>query len=108
MGPMETMQQAIARLDAAGYTEDLSIVDGRIACPSCGETVSPGDVSVDEIVRFEGDTNPDDESALYAISSGPCGHRGTLALAFGPDISGADADAVRALSMSGRDAGRAS
>jgi hypothetical protein len=104
--PMETMQQAVARLDAAGYTADFSIAGGRIACPSCGETVAPDDVSVDEVVRFEGDTNPDDESALYAISAGPCGHRGTLALAFGPDISGSDADAVRALSMTGRDARR--
>ncbi|MDY7105109.1 MAG: hypothetical protein S0880_28315 [Actinomycetota bacterium] len=105
MDEMETMQQAVARLTAAGYTEDFAIEDGRISCPACDTTVSPSDVSVDEVVRFEGETNPDDESALYAISSGPCDHRGTLAVAFGPDISGSDADAVRALSLAGRNAG---
>ena len=49
-----------------------------------------------ETVRFEGHSNPDDESILIAISM-PCGHLGVYGSAYGPDAPADDAEVLRAL-----------
>ena len=46
--------------------------------------------------RFEGISDPGDESILFAISM-PCGHRGTLPAAYGKDASPEVADVVKRL-----------
>ncbi|MDZ7674856.1 MAG: hypothetical protein U5K30_07300 [Acidimicrobiales bacterium] len=95
--PMETLSEAIARLQAAGYTESLSAtLDGRLRCPTCGGEHDPADVEIDEQVRFEGTSDPDDESILVALTCG-CGAKGLYTTMFGPEISGEDATVVRRL-----------
>lgn len=91
---METESHAIARLQAHGYVHDFSIAeDGSL---SEGESAYDiDDLMVDEILRFEGASNPDDESMLLAARVGSA--KGTLSLPYGPDISGPQADAVRGL-----------
>ena len=42
----------------------------------------PEDVDVSEVHRFEGASDPADESIQFAISM-PCGHRGTLPASYG-------------------------
>jgi hypothetical protein len=95
---METEQQAIARLQAAGYEHEFVIEeDGTLRCPECSRVVEPEDVTIDETVRFEGASDPDDESVIFALSSGPCGHKGILVSAFGPEVSGGRAQVLRRL-----------
>ncbi len=48
-------------------------------------------------VRFEGDSNPDDESILLALVCG-CGNGGQFTAAFGPDTPRADAAVLVSLS----------
>lgn len=94
---METLAEATRRLRDAGYTLDLTAVPGaRLHCPACDLDFPADDFHIDEIVRFEGASDPDDETILVAVAD-PQGHRGLYTAAFGPDTPPADAAALRAL-----------
>jgi hypothetical protein len=88
--PMETLSQATTRLSLAGYVEDYRAHDGRLVCGQCGTSHDPAELTIDAIVRFEGDSNPEDEAIVYALDAG-CGHRGLYIAAYG---SGATADDI--------------
>lgn len=81
---METLVGAIARFRADGFPLDFSAsADGQLTCGNCG-VHGPESMTVHAIVRFEGDSNPDDESILVALESeGGC--RGLFTAAFGLD-----------------------
>jgi len=94
---METLTDAINRLRARGFTRDFSAVaGGRLRCSECDAEFDPSEVQIDEIVRFEGESDPGDESILFALS-GPCGHAGLYSTAYGSDIAPEDAAVVAAL-----------
>ncbi len=94
---METLLDAIARLQADGYLLEMSATaDGQIRCGVCGEVIDPTTATIDETVRFEGESNPDDEAILLAIST-PCGHRGHFVAAYGPDMPAEDVQVLQAL-----------
>jgi hypothetical protein len=87
---VETLSEAIARLRARGFIRDFTAVPGgRLRCEECGQEFDPSKVHIDEIVRFEGESDPGDESILYALS-GPCGHLGLYSAAYGPDSTPED------------------
>jgi len=58
-----------------------------LICQGTNESLLPEDFTIDEFHRFEGDSNPSDESIVYAISSAKHGIKGVLVNAFGPDAS---------------------
>lgn len=93
---METLSQAIDRLSALGYTENYYAVEGAVVCGRCDARYEPAGMNVDEIVRFEGDSDPGDQSILYALDAG-CGHRGLYSAAYGPETSADDAAVIQAL-----------
>lgn len=96
--PMETLTDAMRRLRAAGYTANFSATaDGRLRCRTCGTTQGAETVRIDETVRFEGESNPDDEAILLAlVCAGGC--RGQYVAAFGADTPEHDVDVLRHLS----------
>ena len=95
---METMLEATHRLRAAGYQFDLSAeVGGRLRCGACGELVDARETVVEETVRFEGTSNPDDQAILSAVLT-PCGHRGLFSAAYGLYVSRDAVDVLQALS----------
>jgi len=94
---LETVTDAIARLRADGYTSDCFATDqGELACRGCDRTMNPADVRVDQTVRFEGDTNPDDQDIVFAIECG-CGCKGVYSAAYGPTTPPEDAAVLRQL-----------
>lgn len=94
---METVLEAIARLRSAGYELEMSAAPGgRLRCGVCHEDLDPHDALIDETVRFEGESDPDDEAIVMAIST-PHGHRGYLVAAYGPDMSADEVALVQAL-----------
>lgn len=93
---METISEAMNRLRAAGYEGEWRAVNGRLLCDGCDTAHDPDDVTIDETVRFEGDSNPDDEAVLFALTA-PCGRRGLYAAPYGPDVSTDDVAVIRAL-----------
>ena len=91
------MLEAVARLQALGY--DLALragPGGRLHCPICDSAVDASIAVVDETVRFEGDSNPEDESVLVALTL-PCRHRGLYSAPYGMAAPPDDAAVLRAL-----------
>ena len=94
---METLVHALTRLRTAGYTEDFTaIAGGDLRCGGCGTEHQPESMVIEEIVRFEGDSNPDDQAILVAMKCA-CGVRGLYTAAYGPDVSSDDAAALTRL-----------
>ncbi|MEQ1703465.1 MAG: hypothetical protein ABMA25_25440 [Ilumatobacteraceae bacterium] len=94
---LETVTDALTRLRAVGYTADFSATaQGDLACQGCNRTMHPTDVQVDHTIRFEGDTNPDDQDILFAIQCA-CGCKGTYSAAYGPATPPDDAAVLRQL-----------
>ncbi|MEZ5238981.1 MAG: hypothetical protein R2716_08515 [Microthrixaceae bacterium] len=93
---METMAEATNRLARSGYTAQFLVHHDGVECRECHCTVGPEELTVDETVRFEGMSNPDDEAVLFAISA-ECGHKGTLVASYGPDMTADEAAMVSRL-----------
>lgn len=99
---METMLEAIERLRANGYRGDfVAAPGGKLRCRQCGEASHAATMTVDETVRFEGDSNPDDEAILVALTT-PCGRHGLYTAAFGPDTPPEDSLVLQALASAHR------
>lgn len=78
-----TLSQTINGLKTEGYTLDFNV---RLECIVCNQTntiLSPDDFEIDKVYRFEGESNPDDESIVYAISSPKSGVKGVLINGYG-------------------------
>jgi hypothetical protein len=82
MKTFETLTEAMADLRKRGYRYDFNLHTDRIECPPLNLQLRPSEFHVDEVHRFEGMTNPDDSSVLYAIQS-PSGIKGILVDAYG-------------------------
>jgi hypothetical protein len=82
MESYETLTEAIKALKRKGYEHDFNLHPEWIECQPLQLVLGPSEFHVDEVHRFEGMTNPDDSSVLYAISS-PTGAKGILIDAYG-------------------------
>ena len=81
---METLSEAIARLEALGFRDSFQPVDGRLRALGAERLFSPEALVVEEVVRFEGESDPDEQAILFALRS-PAGEvRGTFTTSFGP------------------------
>lgn len=63
-----TLSEAINGLRQQGYTEDLNLKPHCLECATSKLELHPEDFQVDAFYRFEGMSNPDDNSIVYAIS----------------------------------------
>jgi hypothetical protein len=77
-----TLSEATNDLKKRGYTNDLNLKSSCIECPAHNLQLHPEDFIIDEFYRFEGMSNPSDNSIVYAISSRH-GIRGVLVDAYG-------------------------
>jgi hypothetical protein len=80
---METLLEATTRLRHRGFDEDFAATaPGRLWCEGCGRDHDPAEMIIDEMVRYEGASDPDDQTILLALDSA-CGRRGLYSAAFG-------------------------
>lgn len=94
---MDTLLDATARLRAIGFDLDFSATaDGGLRCLACGVDHAPEDMTIEEIVRYEGASDPDDQAILLALCS-RCGRRGLFSAGYGPGAAAADVEALRRL-----------
>jgi hypothetical protein len=99
--PMATVTDATRRLQEAGYTGSWYANDaGQLVCGECGAAFDPAEVIVDEVLRFEGQSDPDDEMILFAVR-GPCNDRGVYSAAYGPYQSPEDTAVIAGLAHPG-------
>ena len=66
-----------------GYTEDFNLQQNCLECRGGSFRLFADDFQVDQYFRFEGPTDPADESILYAISSDKHQLKGVLVNAYG-------------------------
>ncbi len=78
-----TLVETMNALRTKGYTEDFNIKSSCIVCGGSEIDLHPDDFTIDEVFRFYGDSDPDDESVLYAISSEKYAMKGVLVNSFG-------------------------
>lgn len=83
MESYDTLVEAIDALKKQGYTEDFNLKPDCIECRQGELSLSPKDFQIDKSFRFEGNTDPDDESIIYAISSDKENLKGILVNAYG-------------------------
>jgi hypothetical protein len=89
--PMETQSEALQRLTAAGYIDDYRAESLGLRGRADADVRPPESFLVDEIVRFEGESDPSEESIVFALTSQVDGSRGTYTVAFGPVMDPLDA-----------------
>jgi hypothetical protein len=77
-----TLSEALNDLKRRGYREDFNLKPHCLECASRSLELHPENFEVDEFHRFEGMSNPDDNSIVFAISSKD-GIKGTLVDAYG-------------------------
>lgn len=76
--------EAIAGLKQQGYTEDFNLRSNCIECRNGSHQLLHDEFQIDKYFRFDGDTNPDEESIIYAISSTKDDVKGILVNGYGP------------------------
>jgi hypothetical protein len=78
-----TLSETINELVKLGYTHDFNIKDECIVCHKKNITLSPDDFQIDKVYRFEGASDPEYQSILYAISSISYDVKGVLVNGYG-------------------------
>lgn len=92
-----TLSEAVNDLQRSGYTDDLMLSGHCVVCDARGVSLDPAEFEIDEFHRFEGNSDPEDQSIVYAISSRHHDIKGILVNAYGPDASSLTQGMVRKL-----------
>ncbi|MGI8662879.1 MAG: phosphoribosylpyrophosphate synthetase [Acidimicrobiales bacterium] len=97
----ETVTEAVALLSELGYVENLDIERGCIVCASPDRAHALESAVVDHQFRFEGPSDPGDESIVLGVTLPEWGTKGVLVSAYGPDASIDKTEALLALTRRG-------
>jgi hypothetical protein len=77
------MAEAVQGLKQRGFTANFEYLKKAFRAVGTGKTYTPDQLTIVEHHRFEGASDPDDLSVLYAIEATD-GTRGAVADAYGP------------------------
>jgi hypothetical protein len=78
-----TLVEALNDLKKRGYTYNFNLLEDCLECREEGITLSPNEFHITEVYRFEGESDPDDNTILYAIESEDGRLKGALVNAYG-------------------------
>jgi hypothetical protein len=101
---METVSEAIARLERRGYHDSFRATAEGLLALGDDRVLEPEALVVDEIVRFEGESNPGDEAVVFALRSRDDRVRGTFVTTYGANTEPANAEMMHRLDASHRPA----
>ena len=79
---MTDMEKCLNKLEAEGYTDQYKVEKGKLNDLTNNKKYKAKDVKAVNFFRFEGLTNPEDMSILYAIETSD-GRKGVLIDAYG-------------------------
>ncbi len=94
---METLSEAIARLEGLGFRDSFEAVDGQLRALGAARVFPPEALVVEAVVRFEGDSDPGEQAILFALRSPSGDVRGTFVAGYGVLTDPASAEIVRGL-----------
>ncbi len=90
-----TVSEAISELRQKGFTHDFNL---QMDCLECdGVCFRPKDFEIVHVYRYEGNSDPGDEAAVYAIESAS-GLKGLLVTGYGPSADSVNAEMLQKLS----------
>lgn len=93
-----TVTAELEELRRQGYDGDFVLREGPIACcRTCDHCVGPAALEVDVFRRLEGASEPDEMSAILALTCRECGSKGSIVIAFGPNASEREAELLQHL-----------
>lgn len=81
--PMNTLTERVNKATKNGYIENFKITRGGLFLEKNDKTYAPAEVSIKDFFRFEGESDPADNSIMYAIETTD-GMKGILIDAYGP------------------------
>ncbi|MFT4152856.1 hypothetical protein [Parafilimonas sp.] len=90
----DTVSKAIDALRLQGYTTDFNIEENVVAC-TAGRFAAK-DFDIVDVYRYEGNSDPADEAAVYAITSSN-GVKGILVTGYGASADISDAELLEKL-----------
>jgi hypothetical protein len=80
---MKTLASCLNKLTLEGYTEDFKAGERGLLSLQHEKIYEPSQIQINDFYRFEGASDPADNSILYAIETDD-GIKGTLVDAYGP------------------------
>jgi hypothetical protein len=83
MKTYDTLSEAVNDLVKRGYVYNFNVTSDCLVCEEHSLLLAPDEFEVDEVHRFEGNTDPGDENILFAISSAKQNIKGLLVNAYG-------------------------
>jgi len=92
----DTVVEAVQGLKQRGYTIDFNLESDRLVCHQTPLSLGPSDFEITEVYRFEGESDPADEAAVYSIESAD-GRKGLLVTGFGISAEGIGEEMVEKL-----------
>jgi hypothetical protein len=96
MHTYDTVSGAVNGLKKRGYTTDFNLSENCLICH--GEKFNVDDFEIVEVYRFEGNSDPADESIVYAIE-GKNGKKGVLVNGYGPSAEQVSSDMAKKLQV---------
>lgn len=79
---MNTVSEVVEMLRKEGYIEDFGMTKHGFAAGNSHERLSPDQIKIRKVFRFEGDSDPDDMSVIFAMETAD-GVKGILIDAYG-------------------------
>jgi hypothetical protein len=76
-----TVSEALEKFRNQGYTRDFNLEENCLVCH--GEKFNADDFEIEDVYRYEGNSDPADEASVYAIKS-RTGVKGVLVTGYGP------------------------
>ena len=92
----DTLSAAINGLRERGFRLDFNLAENCLICQ--GTRFDIHDFEIVEFHRFEGNTDPADESVVYAIE-GTDGQKGVLVSGYGTSAEGMSAEMAKKLTI---------
>jgi hypothetical protein len=92
-----TLAEAVAHFASLGYRGDFRAEEGGLREVFTGRTFRADHLRIDELFRFEGESDPDEQVVVFALCDPEAEARGTYVVPFGPSMDRLDAVAVRSL-----------
>ena len=82
METYETVTETLEALRQQGFTRDYNLLENRLKCLHDEVELDPHEFEILQVHRFEGITDPGDETIIYAIEE-QSGKRGAFINAYG-------------------------
>jgi hypothetical protein len=92
----DTVSAAVNGLKQRGYSMDFNLSENCLICHN--DKFNVEDFEITEFHRFEGNSDPADEAAVYAIESKK-GQKGVLVTGYGTSSEGIGSEMAKKLTM---------